>query len=79
MIRQTLDAGINVAIVFPILRTSDDLPQFLTLQGQEFPVIDGDTHDLRFLDPSGCIVGLRYKGSAAQLTADCQKGFVWQP
>ncbi|MAT73431.1 MAG: hypothetical protein CMJ58_28440 [Planctomycetaceae bacterium] len=29
-----------------------------------FPVIDGDLHDARFLDPSGVIVGLRAKGLA---------------
>jgi len=29
-----------------------------------FPVIDGDRHDARFLDPKGVIVGLRAKGLA---------------
>lgn len=29
-----------------------------------FPVIDGDRHDARFLDPAGNVVGLRAKGSA---------------
>jgi hypothetical protein len=29
-----------------------------------FPVIDGDLHDARFLDPQGVIVGLRAKGLA---------------
>ena len=28
------------------------------------PVIDGTTHDLRFLDPKPCIVGLTAKGTA---------------
>jgi hypothetical protein len=28
------------------------------------PVVDGDESDLRFLDPVGCIVGLRAKGDA---------------
>jgi hypothetical protein len=28
------------------------------------PVVDGDESDLRFLDPTGCIVGLRAKGNA---------------
>ena len=27
-----------------------------------FPVIDGDLHDCRFLDPKGVVVGLRAKG-----------------
>jgi len=29
-----------------------------------YPVIDGDKHDYRFLDPKGCIVGLTPKGRA---------------
>lgn len=44
----------NVAVVF------DRLPD--TWQG--FQVIDGDTHDLRFLDPRGVVVGLKAKGKA---------------
>jgi len=27
------------------------------------PIIDGDEHDLRFLDPAPVVVGLRPKGS----------------
>ena len=27
-----------------------------------FTVVQGDAHDLRFLDPKGCIVGLKLKG-----------------
>ncbi len=48
-----LDNGGNVAIVF-----ADELPE--TYRG--FPVIDGDKDDLRFLDPSPCVVGLKAKG-----------------
>lgn len=44
----------NVAVVF------DKLPA--TYLG--FPVYDGDTTDLRFLDPKGVIVGLTAKGKA---------------
>lgn len=36
------------------------------------PVINGDLHDLRFLDPSGVVVGLRAKGRAKKDTS----GFV---
>jgi hypothetical protein len=36
------------------------------------PVINGDEHDLRFLDPKGCIVALKAKGSAKKDTS----GFV---
>jgi hypothetical protein len=40
-----------------------------------FPVINGDTHDARFLDPSGVIVGLKAKGLAR---VDIQ-GFIIRP
>jgi hypothetical protein len=45
----------NVAVVF-----DGGLPE--TWAGK--PVIDGDLHDFRFLDPRGVIVGLRAKGDA---------------
>jgi hypothetical protein len=51
--------GGNVATVFATPK-GDTLPE--TYLGR--PVIDGDEHDLRFLDPSGVVVGLRAKGKA---------------
>lgn len=49
-----LDKGVNIAMVFR------SMPEkFL---GKE--VIDGDMHDLRFLDKKGVIVGLKAKGDA---------------
>lgn len=51
--------GENVAVVFST-RKGADLPA--TFDG--VPVIDGDAHDLRFLDPAGVVVGLRAKGKA---------------
>ena len=51
-----LGSGGNVAIVF----SSAKLPA--THEGK--PVIDGDESDLRFLDPRGCVVGLKAKGKA---------------
>jgi hypothetical protein len=51
--------GGNVAVVFATPK-GDTLPE--TYLGR--PVIDGDEHDLRFLDPSGVVVGLRAKGRA---------------
>ena len=54
---EVLAAGGNVAVVFA------DKPQ--TWHG--FPVIDGDTHDLRHLDPKGgYVIGLSPKGRKAK-------------
>lgn len=50
-----LSSGGNVAVVF-----EKELPA----DHWGFRVIDGDTHDARFLDPQGVIVGLRAKGIA---------------
>jgi hypothetical protein len=54
-----LEAGMNVAVVTPDPR------------GTHFghPVIDGDTHDLRFLDPAPVVVGLRPKGTLRRATS----------
>ena len=52
--RQSLAKGFNVAVPF-----RDPPARFLG-----HPVIDGDTHDYRFLDPKGVIVGLKPKGLA---------------
>ena len=59
-----LAAGHNVAYVF-----KDKLPK--KFQGKR--VIDGDKHDLRFLDPCGVVVGLLAKGSAKKAAAG---GFI---
>lgn len=62
-----LNHGVNVAVVFSTAR-GKALPA--AYAGR--PVIDGDAHDLRFLDPRGVIVGLRAKGKARKDTT----GFV---
>ena len=49
------DQGRNVSVVF-----GDAFPS----EYHGLPVIDGDDHDLRFLDPKGCVVGLKAKGPA---------------
>jgi hypothetical protein len=54
--------GMNVAMVF------DKVPE--TYMGKT--VIDADEHDLRFLDPTGVIAGLKAKGRAKKDTS----GFV---
>ena len=57
----TLKAGFNVAAVFST-KKGFDLPSHYN----GFEVIDGDKHDLRFLDQKRVIVGLRAKGPARQ-------------
>jgi len=59
-----LKEGHNVAVVF------DKVPVGKKFWG--YPVIDGDLDDLRFLDKSPCIIGLKAKGKARQDTT----GFV---
>jgi hypothetical protein len=72
-----IDAGINVAAVFAVKRGAD-LPAVHMIGATIAPVIDGDSTDLRFLDPHGTrgvIVGLRAKGRAIH----DRTGFVRQP
>lgn len=59
-----LKSGGNVAMVF----SSADLPA----HHEGAIVVNGDETDLRFLDPRGCIVGLKAKGKARK----DQSGFV---
>lgn len=55
--------GVNVAVVFDTKR-GQPLPEFYTLGGQRFAVINGDKHDVRYTDIKGVIVGLTAKGKA---------------
>jgi len=66
-----LKRGINIACVF------DKLPE--TYKG--YKVINGDEDDLRFLDPKGVIVGLKYKKATVKGGSEMNKkayktGFV---
>ena len=56
IVAELSDSGQNVAVVF------DEIPD--TWLG--LPVINGDEHDLRFLDGVGVIVGLKAKGPKAK-------------
>lgn len=60
-----LEKGVNVAIPF------DEVPK--TYMG--YKVIDGDISDLRFQDPKGVIVGLKYKNLTGK-GVDNQKAFT---
>lgn len=71
---KAIQLGFNVAAVFSI-KDASQLPD--SFQGR--PVIDGDSHDLRFLDASpsdgqGAFVGLKAKGDAKK----DKSGFVIQ-
>lgn len=59
-----LAKGVNVAMVF------DKIPA----DYQGYKVINGDENDLRFLDPKGVIVGLKYKKLTGK-GVDNQKAF----
>lgn len=48
-----LNRGHNVAVVF----SDKNFPEFWN----GYPVINGDEHDYRPIDPKGCVVGLKYK------------------
>jgi hypothetical protein len=62
--KQVLAAGGNVAVVF-----AGDMPaSYLGVM-----VVDGDTHDLRHLDPRGVVIGLTPKGPRAKRD---RSGFV---
>lgn len=75
-LRRYLNEEINPAIVFDTPRGAP-LPSHYTVLGQKMPVIDGDAHDLRFLDPVGVVVGLRWKGSKARLADALAGGFAF--
>jgi len=62
--RRELERGRNVAVVF-----ANRVPGIW----EDWPVIDGDDHDCRWLDPQGVVVGLLAKGKRAKTD---QSGFV---
>ena len=67
----------RVAVVFKIKpRQWRKLrPRVLRVGGRDYRVVDGDRHDLRFLDPEGVVVGLYAKGSGRKDST----GFVLEP
>ena len=75
---EVLESGGNVAVVFR-LKKGEALP----FDWEGYEVIDGDTHDFRFLDRAswatqlskGIVIGLRAKGTSYH----DQSGFVQEP
>jgi len=61
----------NVAVVFNT-KPGEDLPATFNFGGVDYPVTDGDLHDLRFTDGPQKIIGLRAKGKAKKN----ENGFV---
>ena len=53
----------NVSIVLNTKR-EEALPDTYNLDGTNYPVLDGDKHDLRFTEKTGFLIGLRAKGKA---------------
>lgn len=75
-VSDALAHGVNVAVVFDRVSLSGNLPAYWTdaNTGKTHKVIDGDKHDLRFLDGyQSAIIGLRAKGEAKK---DAVSGFV---
>lgn len=63
---RVLQAGGNVAVVFasrPGIKGSRD-PEPIPAMLWGYPVIDGDVTDIRYGDPAGAVVGLRFKASS---------------
>ena len=75
-----LQAGYRVAVVFDTPK-GDALPATwappVSAGAYAFPVVDGDAHDLRFLDKPGVVVGLRAKGQMRGMTGT--RGGFLQP
>jgi hypothetical protein len=53
----------NVSVVMST-KKDQELPKTYNLNGINYPVLDGDKHDLRFTENKGYIIGLRAKGKA---------------
>lgn len=65
-----LAAGYSAAVVMACAKHAH--PDSFAIDGVSYPVVDGDAHDARFLDPPGSIVALAAKGRAKTDTS----GFV---
>lgn len=73
-----LELGGNVAAPVAIAKTDKIGTTGLSriqLMDKVFPVVDGDAHDLRFLDPPGSVAVLRPKGRARNILPSYE-GFI---
>ena len=71
LLQALFERNINVAVVMQV-KKGKELPQYF----QGMPVIDGDLHDYRFLDRTGCVIGLRLKSTRRPTTEQVSGGFV---
>lgn len=71
---QFLEMGRRVAVVFRVTPKIHKMPE----DWQGYSVYNGDSHDLRFTEPGGVVVGLAAKGKARGLAA-VKTGFVVDP
>lgn len=69
-VTKAIQQGYNIAVVFGIKKGAPLPVSYLGL-----PVVNGDESDLRFLDPTGVVVGLYAKGPAKKDTT----GFIKYP
>lgn len=80
-----LRKGGNVAMVldvdyYPAVGRIGPLPESVRVHGRQWPVIDGDRHDIRlpWVDGRGVVVGLRLKGTNAAKERGRKSGFAYQ-
>ena len=82
-----LRQGVNVAAVFDVLYQGGGryrpwqkgaLPESVVWDGDAFPVVDGDLHDVRLphVDGRGVVVALRLKGTRAAKARARRSGFA---
>mgnify|MGYP003661438411 CR=1 FL=1 len=78
-VRKAIDNGMRIAVVFRNQDSYRDCESFvdtLALYHQRdkvlggMPIVRGDDHDARFLDPSECVVALYAKGKARHDTSN---------
>ena len=63
-VHTALERGYNVSVLFAsMVKDTKAHTRTVPQEYLGYPVIDGDKHDLRFLDPKGVIVGLSPKGN----------------